>query len=569
MYSDFFGFKERPFRLVPDPAYLFLSKSHKEALGHLIYAISQGEGFAEIVGEAGTGKTTLCRAFLEKLNDTAEVAYIFNPKMDAVQLLKAINDEFGIESKADNIKGLIDALNVFLMEKRKAGKKVVLLIDEAQNLTKDVLEQLRLLSNLETTKVKLLQIILVGQPELSEMLDSWELRQLGQRITLSCRLKPFTHRETTAYIRHRIDIAAQRPGVRFSRAAIGAVYRYARGVPRLVNIASDRALLMAYSRNKTAISGRDARAAIRELGRTGDAGRYRPPQERRLVFLTFVLMAAVFLFIFYHYKQPDLPVLSKPEPVEISSSGLIKIPLIPARERKEKTVSGPNIIKPDSAENLPDGIAGFLKRLDERSSRETAFKTSLQLWGTEAIIRQHLENMESDKDFFRIAALQNGFLSLSIQNDLELLKKLDKPAIIGCYLPGTSEPRYAVISAINGDKLTLETGKEKTSVEVGIKELKSYWKDSGYIPWKNFLGLSTTNHFRLSGDSVITLKIVLKDIGFDDIQISSSYDDTTKRAIKQIQERHGLAADGIVGPLTQIALYNEIKSSGIPYIKKR
>jgi len=569
MYNEFFGFRERPFRLVPDPAYLFLSKSHEEALAHLIYAVSQGEGFAEIIGEAGTGKTTLCRAFLEKLNDTAEVAYIFNPKLDSIQLLKAINDEFGIDSKADNIKELIDTFNVFLMEKRTEGKKAVLLIDEAQNLTKEVLEQLRLLSNLETTTVKLLQIILVGQPELVELLNSWELRQLGQRITLSCCLKPLTCKETAAYIEHRIHIAAQRPGVKFSRAAIRAVYRFASGIPRLVNIASDRALLLAYGLNRNKISGREARAAIKELTRRSDTKRYRRPQERGLVFMTSLLLAAVFFFIFYHFRLSDLPALSKLGWNENSRPSQMNALVDPGQERKDKTASGLNITKPDSAPKPSEDLAGFLRRIDPRSSRQAALKASLEPWGTAVIIPKHLEDIENDKDFFRIAAIQNGFSSLTIQNDPELVKKLDKPAIIECYLPEDTGRRYVVISAIDDNRLTLEAGEEKASVETGISELKSYWTGSGYIPWKNFLGFAATRPFRLSEDSVMTLKIVLQDIGFHDIQFNASYDRETREAIKQIQERHGIKTDGIMGPLTQIALYNEIKPSEVPHINKR
>jgi len=208
MYNAFFGFRERPFQLVPNPAYLFLSKCHEEALAHLIYAISHGDGFVEITGEVGTGKTTLCRVFLEHLDDSTEAAYIINPKLNAVQLLKVINDEFDIDSGPDTIKELIDGLNGFLLQKRKEGKTVLLLIDEAQNLNQEVLEQLRLLSNLETNTKKLLQIILVGQPELDDTLHSHQLRQLGQRITLSCHLRPLSFKETREYIRHRIHIAS-------------------------------------------------------------------------------------------------------------------------------------------------------------------------------------------------------------------------------------------------------------------------------------------------------------------------------------------------------------------------
>lgn len=208
MYTEFFGFKERPFQLVPNPEYLFLSKSHEEAIAHLDYAIAHGDGFVEISGEVGTGKTTLCRAFLENLDENTEVAYIFNPRLDSIELLQAINDEFGIAAKSRNAKKLIDTLNTFLMKKKSQDKNAILLIDESQSLGKDVLEQLRLLSNLETNTGKLLQIILVGQPELQKMLDSHELRQLRQRITLRWFLTPLSRKETGAYIRHRLNVAS-------------------------------------------------------------------------------------------------------------------------------------------------------------------------------------------------------------------------------------------------------------------------------------------------------------------------------------------------------------------------
>lgn len=274
MYKNFFGFKERPFKLVPDPAYLFLSKSHEVALAHLNYAVIQGEGFVEITGEIGTGKTTLCRAFLENLDDKTKAAYIFNPKLNSIQLLKAINDEFGISSHADNTKDLIDTLNVFLIEKKSKGANVILVIDEAQTLDNEVLEQIRLLSNLETTKHKLLQIVLVGQPELEERLDSRELRQLGQRITLSSQLIPLSYKEVIQYIQHRIGIASGKPSVKFARAAYQAIYRYSSGIPRLINIVSDRALITAYVHEQEKITGDIVKAAIKELAGRGDIKRY-------------------------------------------------------------------------------------------------------------------------------------------------------------------------------------------------------------------------------------------------------------------------------------------------------
>ncbi|MGD8894162.1 MAG: AAA family ATPase, partial [Desulfobacterales bacterium] len=299
MYKNFFSFRERPFKLVPNPAYLFLSKSHEEVLAHLTYAVIQGDGFVEITGEVGTGKTTICRAFLENLDHNTKAAYIFNPSLNAIQLLRAIIDEFGIESDTDNIKDLIDRLNSFLIAKKSEGKNVILIIDEAQNLTKEVLEQLRLLSNLETAKDKLIQIILVGQPELEEKLDSHELRQLDQRITLRCQLAPLSYKEVRAYIQHRINIASLKTEIQFDAAAYRSIYQYSRGIPRLINIVCDRALLNAFVLNQEIISGKIAMAAIRELGVRGDMKRRRLQKWKKTgLFFALLFTGIIMVLVF-------------------------------------------------------------------------------------------------------------------------------------------------------------------------------------------------------------------------------------------------------------------------------
>ncbi|MEE8553855.1 MAG: AAA family ATPase, partial [Desulfobacterales bacterium] len=324
MYKDFFGFKERPFNLVPDPVYLFLSKSHEEAMAHLTYAMIQGDGFVEITGEVGTGKTTLCRAFLENLDKNAKAAYIFNPKLNSIQLIKAINDEFGISSEADNTKGLIDTLNFFLIEKKAEGKNILLIIDEAQNLTNEVMEQLRLLSNLETTRHKLLQIILVGQTELGEKLDSHVLRQLAQRITLSCKLIPLSYKEVREYIQHRINIASGKPGIKFARIAYWAIYRYSRGIPRLINIVCDRALLTAFGLDQQRITGNIVRSSIRELTSRSGVRRYSLLKKKKAMLFLSVLFITLLMIIFYRprflnvnaiFNSPESkkPDISQPE----------------------------------------------------------------------------------------------------------------------------------------------------------------------------------------------------------------------------------------------------------------
>ncbi|OEU67368.1 MAG: hypothetical protein BA867_09180, partial [Desulfobacterales bacterium S5133MH16] len=322
MYKNFFSFRERPFKLVPNPAYLFLSKSHEEVLAHLTYAVIQGDGFVEITGEVGTGKTTLCRAFLENLDNNTKAAYIFNPNLNSIQLLKTINDEFGIASDADNTKDLIDRLNSFLIAKKAQGKKVILIIDEAQNLTTEVLEQLRLLSNLETSRDKLLQIILVGQPELGEKLDSHELRQLDQRITLRCQLVPLSHKEVREYIQHRINIASKKAGIQFAGAAYRSIYHYSRGIPRLINIVCDRALLTAFVLDQQIISGKIAMAAIRELGVKGDMKRRGLQNRKRTILFFSLLCTGIFVVMVFRSGFLDQnAIISSPESTRIDNSG--------------------------------------------------------------------------------------------------------------------------------------------------------------------------------------------------------------------------------------------------------
>ncbi len=304
MYNAYFGFKEKPFKLVPNPEYLFLSRSHEEALAHLNYAISQGDGFVEITGEVGTGKTTLCRAFLENLDENTVAAYIFNPKLGPKQLIKTINDEFGIRYDADNTKDLIDKLNAFLIQKKAERKRVIVLIDEAQNLSKIVLEQLRLLSNLETSREKLLQIILVGQPELAEMLDSHDLRQIGQRISLRYQITPLNFKDTRDYIQYRLNIACHKRTPIFEKGASRRIYNYSRGIPRLINIACDRALLTAFSLNRPTVTGPLARHAIKEM-----TGRGRPSNivlmDGKKALGVFLILCALIFGWLYHKELSE------------------------------------------------------------------------------------------------------------------------------------------------------------------------------------------------------------------------------------------------------------------------
>ena len=268
MYEAFFGLKENPFTLSPDPRYLYLSPQHREALNCLIYGIHEKKGFMVITGGIGTGKTTLCRSLLAGLDDSVATALIFNPALSDIELLKTVNQEFGVRMGRGRAtkKRYLDALNAFLMRNFATGKNAVLLIDEAQNLPHGVMEQIRMLSNLETVREKLIQIILLGQPELLRLLALPSLRQLNERITVRYDLKPLAREEVYHYIEHRIATAGGRTDAIFVPGSYGRIYRASRGIPRRINAICDRALLVAYGKDLRTVDRRIVRAAIRDIG---------------------------------------------------------------------------------------------------------------------------------------------------------------------------------------------------------------------------------------------------------------------------------------------------------------
>lgn len=265
MYEACFDLREKPFAMTPDPRFLFLSRTHEEALAHLRFGLERRVGFIAITGEVGTGKTTLLRTLFNELDEQRyRLALIFNPCLTPVALMQAIVKEFGLRTRRRTVPALVEELNVFLLDENRAGRTPVLVIDEAQNLAPEVLEQVRLLSNLETERDKLIQIVLVGQPELDQLLERHELRQLAQRIVVKTRLQPLDREETEAYVESRLRVAgACRP--LFDAAALAAVYRHTGGLPRLINVLCDRALLAAYAQGAAQVSLAEVRSAAGEI----------------------------------------------------------------------------------------------------------------------------------------------------------------------------------------------------------------------------------------------------------------------------------------------------------------
>ncbi|NIS75513.1 MAG: AAA family ATPase [Deltaproteobacteria bacterium] len=266
MYEDFFKLTEKPFNLTPDPEFLYLSVSHKEALDHLYYGLVRGEGFISIYGDVGVGKTTISRELLRRLNDDFVPSLVLNPFLTEKEFLRSVLDDFGLSTSRGTKMDLLDRFNGFLIEKATSGEKPVVIIDEAQNLSPILLEQIRIISNLEANNFKLVQIVLVGQKELRDKLSSKGLRQLNQRITVRYEIKPLGREDTGNYIFHRLAKAGSRGDVSFSTEAIGLIYGLSGGVPRLINVISDRAMLSAYVRSSKAIEKKDVNEGVQSLG---------------------------------------------------------------------------------------------------------------------------------------------------------------------------------------------------------------------------------------------------------------------------------------------------------------
>lgn len=304
MYREFYNLKEKPFSLTPDPQFLYLSECHQVAIESLLYGIYQKEGFMVVTGDIGTGKTTICRALLERVDKNVKTAVIFNSFLTERELLESILQDFGYPSKGKSIKELIDALNTFLIQRLSQGENVVLLIDESQNLSVPVLEQIRMLSNLETEKEKMLQIVLLGQSEFDHMLQSPELRQLNQRIAIRHHLVPFTRTETESYIYQRLVLAGAQGSITFSKSALDEIYKFSKGTPRLINLICDRSLLGGFveqthhidkqiiKKAKKSLAGEDVRSSYFNisafLNRT-------VPSPIAFLIILFVLFAAVIL----------------------------------------------------------------------------------------------------------------------------------------------------------------------------------------------------------------------------------------------------------------------------------
>lgn len=603
MYPNYFGLKEASFSITPDPRYLFLSEQHREALAHLLYGAGENGGFVLLTGEVGTGKTTICRAFLEQLPANVDVALVLNPAMTAIELMHAICDEFGVEAPPGetSVKGLVDRLNRFLLEAHAQGRHPVLMIDEAQNLRPKVLEQVRLLTNLETSKHKLLQIFLVGQPELRAMLGTPDLRQLNQRITARFHLQALRPRETVAYVEHRIAIAGvERP--LFTGAALRAVHRYSGGVPRLINLICDRSLLGAAVSRKLQVTPRIVqRAAVEVRGSDEPLARRRSgaPALAALVLLGavggawlghsgLVDRAANELWLAWQPlaeapiaadegapdadeakpdddpvepeiaeevppEQPpvvadsDPPASPEPEPAVVAEEAL---PVEePPAAPPEGEVSG-RISLARTILDLPEAGVNDLDRLTVLPS--AAVPELLHRWGQE----QEAAGVDcSDLGAFGLACERGS----GRWNELRLF---DRPVAIEIFVEG--RPRHAVLGGLDDEYAILHRGDEAVRVPIAI--LDEYWSGDFLLLWRPPPSGISVIGAGASGDSVHWLRARLATLPEAEIpaQGPELWNAALGQAVRRFQADHGLIADGIAGPRTLILLSNALAEADVP-----
>jgi general secretion pathway protein A len=587
MYSDFFRLSEPPFSLTPDPRYLYMSERHREGLAHLFYGVQQPGGFVQLTGEIGSGKTTLCRCLVSQLPRETDIALILNPRLTALELLATVCDELRIPYPAGttSIKILIDALNQRLLESHAKERRTVLIIDEAQNLHGDVLEQIRLLTNLETSQEKLLQIILIGQPELLSVLKRKRLRQLAQRITARYHLLPLSRRETLAYIQHRLLVAGRSDPV-FTAQAMHLVYRLSGGVPRLINIICDRALLGAYSLDMHIVNARVVRKASRET--QGIMPRQR--MIRLAVAAGAVLLIALIAGAAVMLKPSLLSTLRGSAPASASQRGgptlpvdLKSIPpahengtihaaaMQPAEAGNSKppgykipgAIQTQSSLSPDAASPDASRSKGKLVEIIEgpSSGSDTAssFTNLYARWG----IKQ-----PSEAARMGCSALKTqGFECLSQAGSWLKIRRYDVPVILELIVSAGRRYRATLIG-LGDETATIVLGDREYVFP--LAEIDRVWDGSFTLLWKPPVAspqLSTG----MRGKDVIWIRQALDTLDgrTPGTPVSDLYDEDLEQRIRKFQKSQSLIQDGLAGSETLVRLTAALDGPNTPSLSRR
>jgi general secretion pathway protein A len=594
MYATYFGLAELPFAMTPDPRFVYLSGRHQEALAHLLYGVGEGGGFVQLTGEVGTGKTTLSRILLEQLPPGVDAAVILNPRLTDVELLSAVCDELRVAYPAGtaSLKVLVDTLHHHLLEAHGRGRRTVLIIDEAQDLDPEVLEQIRLLTNLETARDKLLQIILIGQPELIRLLERQDLRQVAQRITARYHLTPFDARDSRAYVRHRLKVAGGRRDL-FTRAALWRLHRAARGVPRLINAISDRALLGAYTQEQFRVGATTVHRAAREvLGRRSTSGRarwaaaavagllivagalawlgperlgvarawttawaaWRPPRPPAAPTTPASGPSASSGAVSAPSTDPSAPPTSVPAPPttapgssagasapSAATSGTPATPMAPAAT--SATPFATTSASADVGSVAPSTtLAALLADPSVKADKPGAFTSLFARWripfdangGALACERGRVE----------------GLVCLFRTGTWTRVRRLDRPAIVELVAPG-GQPRYATVVALEEDMATLDVGGRHYVFP--LSEIDRHWEGTFIMLWK---GPAQPMSVGSRGKDVewLRLRMAEADGAPPGGPQSDVFDEALRARVIAFQRSKGLEADGVVGENTLIHL---------------
>jgi len=539
MYLSFFGLNEKPFAITPDPRYLYLSERHAEALAHLLYGINEAGGFVQLTGEVGTGKTTIIRSLLSQTPKHAHIALILNPRMTAPEFLRTICEELGLEipwGSAGSQKDLVDILNRYLLRAHGEGRRIVLVVDEAQNLAPDVLEQVRLLTNLETNTQKLLQIILIGQPELRELLARTELRQLAQRITGRYHLAPLSRVESEAYVLHRLRVAGATTDV-FTAGALAEIFRLSGGVPRVINVISDRALLGAYTQDRHRVPGTLVRRAASEVFGRRFAPRWLPWVGASAAAVALAAITALVWQLAPWRATAREQTAAAPLPEATSPTPGAAVVETPARSATLR-------------------LSTLLAQNATRTGPDYAFGRLFELWKTSYVAGREDPCTQAARYGLECVVQRGAFGQLRLYNRPVILMLNDDDGA----------PHQVVLSSLGDETGRIELG--EASHDVAIAELARYWLGDYVLLWKPVTQQVRNLSLGMRGDEVRWLRRSLLELqgapGSD--PPSDVFDAELGRLVMDFQRRNRLSVDGVAGLQTQIVLNGALPGTGTPLL---
>ncbi|MEM7280176.1 MAG: AAA family ATPase [Pseudomonadota bacterium] len=561
MYTRFFGLREKPFSITPDPRYLYQSERHQEALAHLAYGVKESGGFIQLTGEVGTGKTTVTRALLNRLPEQVDVAMILNPRLNVNEFLLTICEELQIPLPANtqSNKALVDALNRHLLEAHAEGQRIVVIVDEAQNLDSEVLEQVRLLTNLETGSHKLLQIILIGQPELRQILARNDLRQLAQRITARYHLEPLSIQEAGGYIRHRLEVAGATSDI-FTKGAIREVHRLSTGIPRLINVICDRALLGAYTGQVHTITPSIVHRAAAEIQDVKVSSRWRPWITAAAMLLLSVGIASAAWFAATRGAGPEAVATAQPvETTQVENTADLAMTQPSTVETQTEPEPEPIGVNVDPNEGLIP-LSNVLATHSDQTGTDSAFRELFSLW-TLSLDGGGARPCEQ--------AFVFGLRCLFQRGSVEHLKALNHPAILTLTDQYGTDHQAVLEQIIDNNLATIRIGDH--SANVSMDEVNRHWRGEYLVLWKPVHGTDDLLRPGMRGSSVVWLRNGLGRVLNNPAEASPSnvFDETLSEQVRTFQKESGLLVDGIAGVRTLIALNAALEIPDTPYLQDR